>query len=153
MLEKYLNHDMDNPDYLFHGSPLKLFELEPNISHDSNQNMDNISNAIFLFPSLLKATPYAFKDIIKSNSEGLEWDFEIPNTNDYPLMIMKNVNIEDHIKGYIYVFQKDSSMIKDEDTYQYKCYHNLKPIDIIEVEYKDFKQYFKVVNSENVKER
>ena len=119
MLEKYLNQDIDNPDYLFHGSPLKLFELEPNLSHDTNQNIDNISNAIFLFPSFLKATPYAFKDTIKSNSEGLKWNFEIPNTNDYPLMIMKNVNIEDNIKGYIYVFQKDNSMIKDENTYQY----------------------------------
>ena len=146
MLEKYLNQDIDNPDYLFHGSPLKLFELEPNLSHDTNQNIDNISNAIFLFPSFLKATPYAFKDTIKSNSEGLKWNFEIPNTNDYPLMIMKNVNIEDNIKGYIYVFQKDNSMIKDENTYQCKCYHTLKPTDVIEIKYNDYKEYYKVIN-------
>lgn len=152
MLEKYLNQDIDNPDYLFHGSPLKLFELEPNLSYDTNQNIDNISNAIFLFPSFLKATPYAFKDTIKSNSEGLKWNFEIPNTNDYPLMIMKNVNIEDNIKGYIYVFQKDNSMIKDENTYQYKCYHTLKPIDVIEIKYNDYKEYYKVIN-ENILKR
>lgn len=151
MLEKYLNQDIDNPDYLFHGSPLKLFELEPNLSHDTNQNIDNISNAIFLFPSFLKATPYAFKDTIKSNSEGLKWNFEIPNTNDYPLMIMKNVNIEDNIKGYIYVFQKDNSMIKDENTYQYKCYHTLKPIDVIEIKYNDYKEYYKVINGNILK--
>lgn len=151
MLEKYLNQDIDNPDYLFHGSPLNLFELEPNLSHDTNQNIDNISNAIFLFPSFLKATPYAFKDTIKSNSEGLKWNFEIPNTNDYPLMIMKNVNIEDNIKGYIYVFQKDNSMIKDENTYQYKCYHTLKPIDVIEIKYNDYKEYYKVINGNILK--
>lgn len=51
----YINQDIDNPTYLFHGSSLKLEKLVPKMSHDSEENSDNIANAIFLFPSFLKA--------------------------------------------------------------------------------------------------
>ena len=39
---------------------------------------------------------------------------------------------------------KDDSIIKDnhQSTTQYRCYHNLKPIDVIKVYYNDYKQYF-----------
>lgn len=143
-IEKYLNQDINNPKYLFHGSPHKLDELVPMKSHDSKDNENNIATAIFLFPSFLKSTPYAFKDTIKEKSKDLSWDFEIPNTNTYPLMIMKNVNIDENIKGYIYVFEKKDYMIKDEKSYQYKCYEKLIPYDIIEVYYKDFSKYYEV---------
>ncbi|MBR3162331.1 MAG: hypothetical protein IKF19_06350 [Bacilli bacterium] len=59
---------------------------------------------------------------------------------------MYNVNIDDNIIGYIYVFNKDKTMIKDNDTYQYKCHHSLKPIDIIKIKYKDYKKYYKAIN-------
>ena len=62
MLEEYLNQDINNPKYLFHGSPKLLTKLEPRLSHDSDGNEMNIATAIFLFPSFLKSTPYAFKD-------------------------------------------------------------------------------------------
>ena len=146
-IDIYLNQDINNPKYLFHGSPKKLDIIIPNKGIDSNNNIDNIANAIFLFPSFLKATPYAFKDTIKSNSDELDWNFEITNNNEYPLMTMYNVNIDDNIIGYIYVFNKDKTIIKDNDTYQYKCYHSLKPMDIIKVKYKDYKKYYKVINS------
>ena len=32
MLKKYLNQDIDNPTYLFHGSPKMLSVLKPNQS-------------------------------------------------------------------------------------------------------------------------
>jgi len=145
-LDKYLNQDIDNPKYLFHGSPKKISKLVPILSHDSDGNIDNIARAVFLFPSFLKSTPYAFKDIIKRNSEGLDWNFEIPNNNDFPLMKMSNVNIDEDIIGYIYVFENCSDMIKDSDSYQYKCYKELVPIDVIEVCYKDYMKYYEVVS-------
>ncbi len=146
MIEEYLNQDINNPKYLFHGSPKKLSILEPKLTNDSNHNKNNIATAIFLFPSFLKSTPYAFKDTIKKLSSELDWNFEISNNNIYPLMIMENVNVFDDIIGYIYVFKKDNSMIKDNNTYQYKCYHQLVPIDIIKVKYQEYKKYYKVIN-------
>ena len=146
MIEEYLNQDINNPKYLFHGSPKKLSILEPKLTNDSNHNKNNIATAIFLFPSFLKSTPYAFKDTIKKLSLELDWNFEISNNNTYPLMIMENLNVFDDIIGYIYVFKKDNSMIKDNNTYQYKCYHQLVPIDIIKVKYQEYKKYYKVIN-------
>ena len=146
-LQKYLNQDIENPIYLFHGSPKLLLELHPSQSYDADGNEQNIANAIFLFPSFLKSTPYAFKDTIKAASDGLKWNFEITNSNTLPLMIMENVNIDENIIGYVYVFLKDDDMKKDKDSYQYKCYKIKKPIDIVEVTYRDFKNYYCVKNS------
>lgn len=146
MIKKYLNQDIDNPTYLFHGSPKLLSILKPNQSYDTAGNQQNVANAIFLFPSFLKSTPYAFKDTIKANSEGLKWNFEITNSNTLPLMTMENVNIDEDMVGYIYVFLKDNDMIKDKNSYQYKCFKEKKPIDMIKITYKDFKKYYKVIS-------
>ena len=145
-LDKYLKQDIDNPKYLFHGSCKKLSKLTPQLSHDSNGDVNNIATAVFLFPSFLKSTPYAFKDTIKKRSMDLQWDFDIPNGDEFPLMRMSGVNIPDDIVGYVYVFLKDDDMIKDPDSYQYKCYKELTPIDIVEVHYKDFSQYYEVIS-------
>lgn len=143
MLNKYINQDIDNPKYLFHGSPKLLDKLVPIMSHDSDNTKENIACAVFLFPSFLKATPYAFKDTIKANSKNLKYDFMIPNGNEYPLMKMKNVIIDENMYGYIYVFKKDIDMIKDDNSYQYKCYKEIEPVDIVKVYYKDYKKYYK----------
>ena len=37
-LQKYLNQDIDNPIYLFHGSPKVLSELHPSQSYDADGN-------------------------------------------------------------------------------------------------------------------
>lgn len=150
MLEEYLNQDIDNPKYLFHGSPKKLEILVPHEAHDSRGNSNNLATAVFLFPSFLKATPYAFKDTIKELSEGKKWNFEIPNDDSYPLMRMSDVNTNDDILGYIYVFNKDDSMIKDEGSYQYKCFQEIKPVDVVCIRYGDFSSYYEVLESDKV---
>ncbi len=143
MRNEYLSQDINNPKYLFHGSPEKLEILNPRQSHDSNGNKVNIANAVFLFPSFLKSTPYAFKDTIKKNSEGLNWKFEITNNDEYPLMVMENVNVDTDIVGYIYVILNDGTIQKDEGkSLQYKSFHPLTPIDVVEVHYNDFKDYY-----------
>ena len=60
---------------------------------------------------------------------------------------MENVNIDSDIIGYIYVFKKDDCMLKDKDSYQYKCYQELKPIDVVEVKLSDYKQYYEIRNT------
>ena len=146
-IKEYLNQDINNPKYLFHGSPIRTTIIIPMQSHDYTGNVNNIANAIFLFPSLIKASAYAFKDTIKKNSEGLKWNFEIPNSNDFPVMTMENVNIDENIIGYVYVFLKDDDMVKDNDSYQYKCYKQKKPIDVVEITYRDFKSYYQITNN------
>lgn len=143
-IDKYINQDINDPIYLFHGSPKRLSELVPQSATDSLGNKNNIATAVFLFPSFLKATPYAFKDTIKDMSENLDWSFSIPNNDELPIMKMENVNIDENIIGYIYVFKKDDKMIKDEKTYQYKCYEKLIPIDIVEIKYKDYSHLYEV---------
>ena len=99
---------------------------------------------------VLKATPYAFKDSIKAISEGRKWNFDIPNDDSYPLMRMSDVVLDDDLIGFIYVFKKDDSMIKDEKSYQYKCFREIKPIDVVEVRYGDFSSYYEVLESDKV---
>ena len=86
MKKEYLEQDINNPKYLFHGSPIKLNIIKPHQSKDTFGDEINIDNAIFLFPSFIKSTAYAFKDSIKKNSKDLDWIFKIPNTNDFPIM-------------------------------------------------------------------
>ena len=146
-LDEYINQDINNPKYLFHGSPKKLDVINPMLSHASDNNLNNIAQAVFLFPSFLKSTPYAFKDSIKKLSSDLKWYFDITNDNDYPLMYMENVNIEDDMMGYIYVFTKNDKMIKDDKSYQYKCYTPLTFCDVVEIYFKDYKKYYEINNT------
>lgn len=49
------------------------------------------------------------------------------NNNLIPIMKMKNVSIDENMIGYVYVFKYKENMIKDDNSYQYKCYSNLIP--------------------------
>ena len=65
-------------------------------------------------------------------------------------MRMSNVNLDDDILGYVYVFYKDDSMIKDDDSYQYKYFKEIKPVDVITVRYGDFSSYYEVLENDKV---
>lgn len=149
MLEKYLNQDIDNPIYLFHGSPYKLSVITPKQSHDDRGNGINNDNAIFMFPSFLKATPYALKKAFNESIEGANEEnsyFETSKrSNNYPYGIICNRIINEEEIGYVYVFLKDDTMKKDYGDYQYRCYHNLIPIDVVEIKFKDYKKYFEII--------
>ena len=146
-IEKYISQDIYNPTYLFHGSPYLLEKIIPKQSIDSNANENNVAKAVFLFPSIIKASAYAFKDTIKKDSADLEWDFQISNKDEYPVMIMENVSIDRDIEGYIYVFYNERSIKKDEDSFQYKAFNELIPIDVVRVKYKDFEEFYEVKNN------
>lgn len=142
-INEYINQNIENPMFLFHGSP-KLFEIvKQRLSHDSNGNSVNIDNAVFVTSSFLVATSYAFKDTIKENSSGLHYNFNINHDGTFPVMEMENVNVDENIYGYIYVFKNDGTF-KNEPvgSLQYKSYNNLKPIDVIKIYYKDYVQYY-----------
>lgn len=55
---------------------------------------------------------------------------------------MDNVNIDDELEGYVYVFNYNDSYIHVDRSIQYKCHENVAPIDVIRVKFKDFKKYY-----------
>ena len=144
-MNEYLNNSLDNPKYLFHGSPWELDIIEKRMSHDSNNNKDNIDNAVFLTSSFIIASAYAFKDKIKELSKDLDWDFEIgyDDANNKINISFKNVVIDDNIEGYIYVFSFNKKY-EQSSRIQYKCHENIKPIDVIKIRFKDYKEYYDI---------
>ena len=147
-MDSYLRNNLENPAYLFHGSPKLLDIVEQRQAHDSNGNADNEDFAVFLTSSFIIASAYAFKDKIKELSDGLDWNFEIgyDSDNNKPNIKFENVNIDDDIEGFIYVFPFSADYEHKKGSIQYKCHDNIKPIDIIKVRFGDFKKYYCVYN-------
>ena len=147
-MDTYLNNDILNPKYLFHGSPKLLEIIEQRQAHDSNNNVENEDFAVFLTSSFIIASAYAFKDKIKELSEGLNWNFEIGYDADNNKVNIKfdNVKISDDIEGYIYVFPFDKNYEHHGKSTQYKSHNNIKPLKIVKVRFKDFKKYYKINN-------
>lgn len=146
MLEEYMNNDLNNPKYLFHGSPLLLSELERKQSHDSRGTIVNEDLAVFLTSSFVVASAYAFKDKIKEISSGLNYGFEIGRDADSGKLIidMTNVIVDDDMEGYVYVIPYDESYGHHGRSIQYKSHVNIKPIETIKVKFSDFKQFYNI---------
>lgn len=147
-MNKYFNNDINNPIFLFHGSPKQLDVVEQRQAYDSNGNRENEDFAVFMTSSFIIASAYAFKDKIKEMSEGLNWNFEIgmDSDTDEIYIIMDNVNVDDELEGYIYVFDYDDSYTHERKSIQYKCHENVVPIDVVSIKFKDFKNYY-IINS------
>lgn len=144
-IEIYENNSIDNPKYLFHGSPKILEQIEQRQAHDSDHNPDNEDYAVFLTSSFIVATAYAFKDKIKENST--HWNFKIGCDE----IVMDNVNTDDEQIGYVYVFKIDELNIESKAGHQYKVKNTIKPIDIVKVKFKDYKEYYQI--NQNIKKR
>lgn len=145
-MDKYINNDISNPTYLFHGSPKQLNIIEQRQAHDSNNNKENEDYAVFMTSSFIIASAYAFKDRIKEISEGLDWDFEIgmDYENDEIFVIMDSVNVDDELEGYIYVFEYNDTYTHEERSIQYKSHKNIIPIDVVKIKFKYFKNYYNI---------
>ena len=142
-LEKYNNQDIFNPEYLYHGSPYIMEKIEPREAKDS-VNKENEDTAVFLTSYQPTALAYAFRNKIKETNDN--YSFSINNNGNLPSMEFEADHIPEDLFGYIYVFKKDDTMIKDKhnNSTQYKCYHSLIPVVVVKVYYKDFENYFKI---------
>lgn len=151
-MNEYINNNINKPIFLFHGSPKQLKIIEQRQAHDSNGNKENEDFAVFMTSSFIIASAYAFKDKIKELSEELDWNFEIGmNTDSGELfVIMDNVNIDDELVGYIYVFDYNDSYAHESGSIQYKCYGNVTPIDVIKIKFRDFKKYYTINENRKV---
>ena len=145
-MDKYLDNSLTNPTFLFHGSPKKLEVIKQRQSYDSNGIKENEDFAVFMTSSFIIASAYAFKDKIKEMSEGLDWDFKIGIDDDTGkiFVVMDNVNVDDELEGYIYVFDYDDSYTHEGRSIQYKCYKNVVPIDVVSIKFKDFKNFYSI---------
>lgn len=146
MLEKYMNNDLNNPKYLFHGSSHLLSELEKRQSHDSDGTIENEDLAVFLTSSFIIASAHAFMDKIEKISSELNYDFEIGRDADSETLIinMNNVNVDDNMEGYIYVIPYDESYEHHGRSIQYKSHDNIKPIETIKIKFGDYKQFYNI---------
>ena len=140
-LDEYLNQDIYNPRYLFHGSSSLLQIIEPRQSYDS-KDKNNEDNSIFLSSWFINAAAYAFSRKLKQINE--HYSFSMNNMGELPAMEFEVENLPENLCGYVYVFEKTDDMIKDNHEYttQYRCYHNLVPKKVIKVEYKDYENNF-----------
>ena len=145
-MDNYIGNSLTNPKFLFHGSPKRLEVIEQRQAHDSNGTKENEDYAVFMTSSFIIASAYAFKDKIKEMSEGLDWNFEIGRDADTGqiFVIMDNVNVDDELEGYIYVFDYDDSYTHEGRSIQYKCHKNVVPIDLVSIKFKDFKKYYSI---------
>ena len=143
-LDKYLNQDIHNPKYLFHGSPCLLEKVQPRQAIDVT-NSKNEDFAVYLSSSFLTSSAYAFRNKLKKCND--HYSFNINNEGTKPVMVYEVDYIPDDLYGYVYVFRKDDDIIKDiqdnKNTTQYKCHHELKPIDTVKVKFKDYEKYYK----------
>ena len=89
-LKEYLEQDIWNPKYLFHGSPYEIDNLEPRKSNDS-ENKENEDHAIFLTSWFINATAYAFRNKLKEINE--YYDFSMNNNGELPAMNFQVENL------------------------------------------------------------
>lgn len=142
---EYFNQDLNNPQWLFHGSPKMLEKLVPQLSHDSDNNKVNIDNAVFVTSSFMISSAYSFKDTIKEFSSGLKYGFSISNYETRPVMTMENVKVLDNFIGYIYVFVNDGTFKNDPTgSLQFKSYKELIPVFVKEIQFKDYKELYEI---------
>ena len=151
-MNNYLDNSIKNPIYLFHGSPKELDLIEQREAHDSNGNKENEDFAVFLTSSFIIASAYAFKDKIKEFSEGLDWKFDIgyDSNMDEVHIQMDNVNVNDDIEGFIYVFPFSDKYDHTKGSTQYKCHESIKPIDVVKIKFSNYKNYYIINNKTNV---
>ena len=144
----YETNDLHNPKYLFHGSPKLIETIEQRQAHDADNNPDNEDFAVFLTSSFLIASAYAFKDKIKELSEGLDWNFNIgyDSDKDEICIQMNNVNVNDDIEGFIYVFPFNEEYEHHGKSIQYKCHENIKPTEVLKIKFSDYKKYYSINN-------
>lgn len=149
-LDEYLNQDIFNPKYLFHGSSKLLEKLEPRQSKDK-YNAENEDCAIFLSSWFINAAAYAFRSKLKEINE--YYSFRMNNNGILPAMEYEVENIPENLFGYIYVLKKEEDITKDsyEYTTQYRCYHELEPIKVIKVNFDYFEKYFQRVEQKQRK--
>ena len=110
--------------------------------------------------SFLETLDYAFEDIIfekNKNIHTLTYKTKYSD-NDFPMMLIDKVDVvilsDSDLVNYIYVFENDGSFIHDkmDDDFLYNSYtvdrklvKELVPVQILEIHYENYNDYYKAV--------
>ena len=145
---EYVNIDYENPKYIYHGS-VKLIDgnINPNQAQCMSDNKDNTYNAIYGTPLFDGAIPYAFPkqderyfdQESKTFCEGYEWSCNQENGKIKAIVNLGTINEDAY--GYVYIFDA-SNFERVSGSSQYISINDQKPIDIIKVYFKDYKNLF-----------
>lgn len=140
---KYLENNLDNPKYLFSGSPYLLEYLEPRKANDENHNPLNEDFAIYLSSSLIIASAYSF-----GKNPNYVGDFETDRINGNPYVYFENDCLSDEEIGYIYVFEYDKEKFVHNGgrSLQYRCHQKIKPKEIFIIKFKEYKNLYDIRN-------
>ncbi len=143
MKNKYIENDLDNPQYLFAGSPYLLEYLEPRKANDETHNPLNEDTAVYLTSSWIIASAYSF-----GKNPNYHGNFETNRIDGNPYVFFENDNLDDEEIGYIYVFEKedDKFIHNGGRSLQYRCHEKITPIDIITIRFKDYKNLYDIEN-------
>lgn len=148
MKKEYIENDIDNPKYLFSGSPFLLEYLEPRKARDKNHNPLNEDIAVYLTSSWIIASAYSFGKNSKYHGS-----FGTDRIDGNPYVFFENDNLDDEEIGYIYVFENDSKKFihNGGKSLQYRCHEKITPIEIITVKFKDYKDLYNIENRKKMK--
>ena len=86
MKNEYIENNLDNPKYLFAGSPLLLEYLEPRKAYDENHNPLNEDTAVYLTSSWIIASAYSF-----GKNEKYSGSFETDRIDGNPYVFLKMI--------------------------------------------------------------
>ena len=143
MKNEYIENNLDNPKYLFAGSPFLLEYLEPRKAHDENHNPLNEDTAVYLTSSWIIASAYSF-----GKNPEYHGRFETNRIDGNPYVFFENDNLDDESIGYIYVFEKNSDKFihNGGKSLQYRCHEKIIPIDIVTIKFEDYKDLYTIEN-------
>lgn len=132
-------------DYIFHGSP-KLFEIgKPHKAKCDTKNPLNEQTAIYGANDLRFAIIFAFEKLPR---ERFSW--RAVNVNgEYIAELRDDTYIDENAKGYLYCYDKTKFKPSSEGSAQHICTEELKPLKVVEIEYKDYADLFVSVKKEN----
>lgn len=136
---KYFNQDYENPKYIFHGANQLFDLLKVHQAKDDNGEEINQQEAVYGSSIFTGAIPYAIKGKGK-------YDCEIGyRPDDLKMKIFQGV-IPEEDYGYVYICDA-CDFIRCADTCQFVSYVDVKPIEIIKIYYKDFKECFEYIDN------
>ncbi|MFN4181475.1 MAG: hypothetical protein ACK4FA_02150 [Candidatus Paceibacteria bacterium] len=155
----YLNSLEQAGQYVFHGSPFADIEILVPKQGKHFPNPDNPEEFILDGAPAISATPYVDFAIFRAliNKENISFPFRsgfgFDQNKQKEFRVSKSEVIEElkNKKGYVYIFDKKDfepysrSGQAHEGNMEWRAYTEVKPVEIVEVQYGDLKNIESVI--------
>ena len=127
-----------NGKYIFHGSPVLFNICKPHKAHCGTRSKENEQMAIYGSDDINFAVLFSFKKLHQNRSS---WSANYVD-GEWRGILYNGTYIDNDDCGYLYLFDKSNFAPTIEGGSQFVCKKAIKPIKIIKVFYKDFKERF-----------